>query len=216
MIMIGWETMTKEEKIQEYLNELFPNPKCELNYNKDYELLIAVMLSAQTKDSRVNVVTEKLFGKYKNLEELSNASLSDLEMIIKELGNYKKKADGVKKIAKELLQNYNGVVPNNRKSLENMPMVGRKTTNVVLSVLFNEPNIAVDTHVFRVSKRLKLAKEADDVLKVEQKLKRHFKRDTWCKLHHQLVLFGRYYCTAKNPKCENCKLKEFCIYKKII
>jgi len=206
--------MTKEEQIQEFLNELFPNPKCELNYNKDYELLIAVMLSAQTKDSRVNVVTEKLFSKYKNLEELSNASLNDLEIIIKELGNYKKKASGVKKIAKELLLNYNGDVPNSRKVLENMPMVGRKTTNVVLSVLFNEPNIAVDTHVFRVSKRLKLAKERDDVLKVEQKLKRHFKRNTWCKLHHQLVLFGRYYCTAKNPRCDTCKLKGFCIYKK--
>ena len=214
MIMIGWEIMTKEEQIQEFLNELFPNPKCELNYNKDYELLIAVMLSAQTKDSRVNVVTEKLFSKYKNLEELSNASLNDLEIIIKELGNYKKKASGVKKIAKELLLNYNGDVPNSRKVLENMPMVGRKTTNVVLSVLFNEPNIAVDTHVFRVSKRLKLAKERDDVLKVEQKLKRHFKRNTWCKLHHQLVLFGRYYCTAKNPRCDTCKLKGFCIYKK--
>jgi len=212
--MIGWEIMTKEEQIQEFLNELFPNPKCELNYNKDYELLIAVMLSAQTKDSRVNVVTEKLFSKYKNLEELSNASLNDLEIIIKELGNYKKKASGVKKIAKELLLNYNGDVPNSRKVLENMPMVGRKTTNVVLSVLFNEPNIAVDTHVFRVSKRLKLAKERDDVLKVEQKLKRHFKRNTWCKLHHQLVLFGRYYCTAKNPRCDTCKLKGFCIYKK--
>ena len=212
--MIGWEIMTKEEKIESYLNELIPNPKCELNYNKDYEFLIAVMLSAQTKDSRVNVVTEKLFSKYKTLEELANADISSLENIIRELGNYKKKAMGIKEIAKELLLKYEGIVPNNRNALENMPMVGRKTTNVVLSVLFNEPNIAVDTHVFRVSKRLKLAKEEDDVLKVEQKLKRHFKRDVWCKLHHQLVLFGRYYCTAKNPKCETCKLKEYCIYKK--
>ena len=212
--MIGWEIMTKEEDIQKFLDEIIPNPKCELNYNKDYELLIAVMLSAQTKDSRVNVVTEKLFSKYKNLDELSNSSLSELENIIKELGNYKKKAVGIKEISKILLLNYNGVVPKNRNALENMPMVGRKTTNVVLSVLFNEPNIAVDTHVFRVSKRLNLAKESDDVLKVEQKLKRHFKKDTWCKLHHQLVLFGRYYCTAKNPNCETCKLKEYCIYKK--
>ena len=162
-------------EIVNYLDELIPNPKCELNYNKDYELLIAVMLSAQTKDSRVNVVTEKLFSKYKTLEELANADISSLENIIRELGNYKKKASGIKEIAKELLLKYEGVVPNNRNALENMPMVGRKTTNVVLSVLFNEPNIAVDTHVFRVSKRLKLAKEEDDVLKVEQKLKRHFK-----------------------------------------
>ncbi len=207
-------TMIKEENIEKYLDELIPNPKCELNFNKDYELLIAVMLSAQTTDKRVNLVTSKLFNKYSSLKELKDADINDIEDIIRELGNYKKKSLGVKNIATELYDKYNGKVPNNREILESLPMVGRKTTNVVLSVLFNEPNFAVDTHVFRVSKRLKLATEKDNVLKVEEKLKKHFNKNSWSKLHHQFVLFGRYYCTARNPKCDNCKLKEYCKYEK--
>ncbi|MDD5979935.1 MAG: endonuclease III [bacterium] len=206
--------MIKEENIEKYLDELIPNPKCELNFNKDYELLIAVMLSAQTTDKRVNFVTSKLFNKYPSLKKLKDADINDIEDIIRELGNYKKKSLGVKKIATELYEKYDGKVPNNREILESLPMVGRKTTNVVLSVLFNEPNFAVDTHVFRVSKRLKLATEKDDVLKVEEKLKKHFNKNSWSKLHHQFVLFGRYYCTARNPKCDNCKLKEYCKYEK--
>lgn len=202
--------MNKNKDILDYLNEVVPNPVCELNYNKDYELLIAVMLSAQTKDARVNKVTKVLFSKYDSLEKLKNASIKDIENIIKELGNYHKKAEGVINIAKILDEKYDGKVVNNRKVLENLPMVGRKTTNVVLSELFNEPTIAVDTHVERVSKRLGIAKKDDDVLKVEEKLKRNFDKDIWGRLHKQLVLFGRYHCTSRNPSCDNCKLKKYC------
>lgn len=202
--------MNKEKEILNYLNEIIPNPVCELNYNKDYELLLAVMLSAQTKDARVNKVTKVLFNKYDSLKKLKEANIKDIENIIKELGSYHKKSEAVINIAKILDEKYNGKVVNNRKVLENLPMVGRKTTNVVLSELFNEPTIAVDTHVERVSKRLGLVKKDDDVIKIEEKLKRKFDKKIWSKLHKQFVLFGRYYCTSKKPSCDNCKLQMYC------
>ena len=202
--------MNKEKEILNYLNEIIPNPVCELNYNKDYELLLAVMLSAQTKDARVNKVTKVLFNKYDSLKKLKKANIKDIENIIKELGNYHKKSEAVINIAKILDEKYNGKVVNNRKVLENLPMVGRKTTNVVLSELFNEPTIAVDTHVERVSKRLGLVKKDDDVIKIEEKLKRKFDKNIWSKLHKQFVLFGRYYCTSKKPSCDKCKLQMYC------
>ena len=202
--------MNKEKEILNYLNEIIPNPVCELNYNKDYELLLAVMLSAQTKDARVNKVTKVLFNKYDSLKKLKEANIKDIENIIKELGSYHKKSEAVINIAKILDKKYNGKVVNNRKALENLPMVGRKTTNVVLSELFNEPTIAVDTHVERVSKRLGLVKKDDDVIKIEEKLKRKFDKNIWSKLHKQFVLFGRYYCTSKKPSCNKCKLQIYC------
>ena len=202
--------MNKEKEILNYLNEIIPNPVCELNYNKDYELLLAVMLSAQTKDARVNKVTKVLFNKYDSLKKLKEANIKDIENIIKELGSYHKKSEAVINIAKILDEKYNGKVVNNRKALENLPMVGRKTTNVVLSDLFNEPTIAVDTHVERVSKRLGLVKKDDDVIKIEEKLKRKFDKNIWSKLHKQFVLFGRYYCTSKKPSCNKCKLQIYC------
>jgi len=202
--------MNKEKEILNYLNEIIPNPVCELNYNKDYELLLAVMLSAQTKDARVNKVTKVLFNKYDSLKKLKEANIKDIENIIKELGSYHKKSEAIINIAKILDEKYNGKVVNNRKVLENLPMVGRKTTNVVLSELFNEPTIAVDTHVERVSKRLGLAKKDDDVIKIEEKLKRKFDKNIWSKLHKQFVLFGRYYCTSKKPSCNKCKLQIYC------
>lgn len=202
--------MSRVSLIEAYLDELIPNPKCELNYNKDYELLIAVVLSAQTTDKRVNMVTSVLFDKYDSLIKLKDGDIEDIMGIIKPIGTYHKKAMFVKEIARILALECNGVVPRDRKILESMPGVGRKSANVVLSVLYNEPNIAVDTHVNRVSKRLKLAKLDDDVLTVENKLKRKFKRENWSKRHHQLVLFGRYHCKAINPACDNCKLKDIC------
>ena len=199
--------------ILNYLDELYQNPVCELNYSKPYELVIAVMLSAQTTDKRVNIVTHDLFLKYPSLKDLKNAEIKDLENIIRSLGSYKKKAYGIKEIAKILDEKYNGEVPCDRESLESLPMVGRKTTNVILSEIFDVPNIAVDTHVFRVSKRLKLAFKNDDVLEVEKRLKKKINKDRWSKFHLQMVLFGRYHCTAKKPECSNCKLKSICNYK---
>lgn len=201
-------------QIVNYLDELFPNPRCELNYNKDYELLIAVMLSAQTTDNRVNMVTEILFNKYNTLELLSNADINDIINIIRPIGTFNKKAKNIISISKSLIHDCNGIVPNDRNYLESLPGVGRKTTNVVLANLYNEPCIAVDTHVSRVSKRLNLANENDDVLTIEKKLNKKFDKETLARLHHQLVLFGRYYCKAKNPLCDNCKLKNMCKYYK--
>ncbi len=193
-----------------YLDKVIPEAKCELNYTMDYELLIAVMLSAQTTDKRVNMVTDILFKKYPSLYHLSNANIDDIIDIIKPIGTYKKKANNVIKIAKSLLNEQNGIVPNNRDYLENLPGVGRKTTNVVLSILYNVPCIAVDTHVARVSKRLGLADENDDVLVIEQKLTKMLPKDKLNKLHHQLLLFGRYFCKSRNPDCLNCELKNKC------
>ena len=212
--MIGLMMMSRVSLIEDYLDYLFPNPKCELNYNNDYQLLIAIVLSAQTTDKRVNSVTRVLFDKYKTLDSLSNANISDLENILRPLGSFRKKAVYVKGIASILVNFYNGVVPIKRKELEAMPGVGRKTVNVFLGEFYNVSTIAVDTHVERVSKRLGLAKVDDSVRKVEEKLKRAFKREEWAKRHLQLVLFGRYHCRAVSPNCSDCKLKDICKYKK--
>ena len=200
--------------IIEYLDSILPNPHCELNYTKDYELLISVMLSAQTTDRMVNKVTSILYQKYDTIDKLSLANISDIKSIIKPLGNYNKKANNIIEIASRLIQDTNGVVINDREYLESLPGVGRKTTNVVLANLYNEDVIAVDTHVARVSKRLGIAKNSDDVLTIEKKLNKKFPKDCLGRLHHQLVLFGRYYCKAKNPECVSCKLCEVCKYYK--
>lgn len=200
----------KMNKIFSYLDELIKNPVCELEFNKDYELLIATVLSAQTTDKRVNNVTKVLFKKYPSIEALSKASISDIESIIKEIGTYHKKAIFVKEIATRLVNDNIKVLPNNREYLESLPGVGRKTTNVFLSVIYNEPAIAVDTHVARVSKRLGLVNESDTVDIIEKKLMKKVPKERWSRTHHQFVLFGRYYCKAKNPICNNCKLKDIC------
>ena len=198
------------KEIIDYLNELFPDPKCELNYNKDYELLIAVMLSAQTTDKMVNRVTGVLFNNYSTIDSLANAKIEDVKNIIKPVGTYNKKSYNIINICKMLLQDYDGLVPNNRKYLELLPGVGRKTTNVVLSMLFNEPYFAVDTHVSRVSVRLGIANKNDSVNQIEKKLYRFFNNENISNLHHQFVLFGRYYCKSKKPLCKECKLKDIC------
>lgn len=199
-------------KIEDYLDELFPNPKCELNYTKDYELLLATMLSAQTTDKRVNSVTKILFKKYPDLNKLSKANISDVIDIIRPIGTFKRKSHNLIEIANRLIKDQKGIIPNDRHYLESLPGVGRKTTNVVLSNIYNEPCIAVDTHVERVSKRLNLANKNDSPLEVEKKLTKRFKKEDLCKRHHQMVLFGRYYCKSRNPKCSTCKIKEICNY----
>ena len=202
--------MKKYNLVEDYLDELIPEPKCELNYFNDYSLLIAIMLSAQTTDKRVNEVTKVLFSKYDNLEKLSKANINSIIDIIKSLGTFNKKASNIIEISKSLLETQNGIVPNNREYLESLPGVGRKTANVVLSELFNEQYIAVDTHIKRVSIRLNLANKNDDVLTIEKKLSYKFKEYNAKRIHHQLLLFGRYYCKANKPNCSNCKLKSVC------
>lgn len=202
--------MTKSKLIREYLDELFPNPKCELNYNNDYELLIAICLSAQTTDKRVNEVTKVLFEKYPRLEDIKNADIKDLEQIIRPLGSFHKKSCYVKELSTIIVDKYSSVVPTARTDLESLPGVGRKTVNVFLGEFYNYPAIAVDTHVERVSKRLRIAKKDSNVKEVEEKLMKFYPKKEWAKRHLQMVLFGRYYCKAIKPLCENCKLKEYC------
>lgn len=198
------------QEIFDYLDALIPNPKCELNFNCDYELLIAVVLSAQTTDKRVNEVTKVLFTKYPTLEDINKADISSIKEIIKSIGTFNKKAVFVKEIAKTLLEKYDGVVPRTHEELEAIPGVGHKSANVVLGVLYNIPTFAVDTHVERVSKRLGLASAKDDVIQVEKKLMKKVPKDRWIRTHHQFILFGRYYCKAVKPSCDNCKLKNIC------
>lgn len=197
-----------KELIEKELNLLFPNPKCELNYTKDYELVLSVMLSAQTTDKRVNIVTGELYKKYDSLLKLNELTTEELNECLKTIGFHKTKSNYFKEMVSKLLEK--GYVPNDREYLEKLPGVGRKTASVVLSQLFDEPSFAVDTHVYRVSKRLGITKLNDDVLKTEEKLKKYFDKNKWNRINSQLVLFGRYHCISKNPKCENCNLKIIC------
>lgn len=195
--------------IFEYLDYLFENPKCELEYNNDFEFLIAVVLSAQTTDKKVNSVTKELFSKY-DMYSLKDAPINDLINILKPLGMSIKKASFIKNISKEITEIYNGIIPDDINTLMKMDGVGRKTANLVLSTLYNKPYIAVDTHVERVCKRLNLVSKDSNVLEVEQELYNIIPKDRLNKTHHQLVLFGRYYCKSIKPKCDTCKLKEIC------
>ena len=197
-----------KEIIQKELDIMFPNPRCELDYSKDYELVLSVMLSAQTTDRRVNIVTSELYKKYDSLLKLNNLSIEELNEYLRTIGFHKTKSIYFKQIVSSLLEK--GTVPNDRQYLESLPGVGRKTASVVLSQLFNEPSFAVDTHVFRVSKRLGITTQKDDVLKTEEKLKKYFDKEKWNRINSQLVLFGRYHCTSKNPKCQNCSLIHIC------
>ena len=203
--------MKNSKKILNNLDILFPDARCELNYNKDYELLIATILSAQSTDKRVNSVTYILFSKY-DIFSLKNANLKDIEKIIYPVGTYRRKAEYIQIVAKELVEKYNGIVPNDRVFLESLPGVGRKTCNVVLSNIYNVPAIAVDTHVKRVAKRLGITNE-QDVLKIENDLMKFFPKNKWSRVHHQLVLFGRYICKSQNPDCKNCPFDN-CLYRK--
>lgn len=196
-----------------YLDEILPTAKCELLYSKDYELVIAVMLSAQTTDKSVNAVTPILFKKYPTLAALYDAPLEDIEEIIKPIGLYKNKAKNLKGIVKDLVDRFNGVVPSDKEQLMTLPGVGNKTAGVIRAEIFHIPDLPVDTHILRISKRLNLAKKDDEPIDVERKLKKIIPEERWIKSHHQLIHFGRYYCMARSPKCENCKISDMCIYK---
>ena len=207
--------MGRVEEILNVLEQKYPFAQCELNHTNELELLIAVMLSAQTTDAAVNRQTDKLFKKYQTLEDYISCPLEELENDLKRLGLYKNKAKNIKRTAQAILENHKGKVPASQIELEKLPGVGRKTANVVLSVWFEVPRIAVDTHVERISKRLKLAYLKDSTLKVEEKLMRKIPRDRWSKTHHQMIFFGRYHCTAKNPACQECPLIKLCRYPNI-
>lgn len=197
-----------------YLDELFPNAKCELFYTKDYELVIAVMLSTQTTDKSVNAVTSVLFNKYQSLDALNEAPLEDIENIIKQIGLYKNKAKNLKGIVKDLIERFNYQVPSDKDLLMTLPGVGNKTAGVIRAEIFKIPDLPVDTHILRIAKRLKLAKKDDEPIDVEHKLKRLIPEERWIKSHHQLIHFGRYFCTARSPMCEKCKISDMCMNNK--
>ena len=204
--------MEKSNRILNTIKEMFPNASCELNYNNLYELLVAVVLSAQTTDKRVNIVTLDLFKKYPTVESLSKANYNDVYDIIKSLGLAKTKTTNIIALANALVNEYEGVVPNTREQLQSLPGVGRKTANAVLMEGFRIPAIAVDTHVFRVSNRLGLA-NANTLEKTQKQLEKVLNKEDWSKFHYALVLHGRYVCKAIKPRCEECKLKNLCLYK---
>ena len=202
--------MKRSNEIMEGLESLYPQAHCELNHRSHFELLIAVTMSAQTTDERVNSVTPELFRTYPDAKALSEADLEEVMAIIKPVGLYKNKAKNIIALSKVLVERYNGIVPEKREDLEALPGVGRKTANVILSNCFDVPAFAVDTHVSRVSKRLGIAKKEDDVDVIEKKLMRAFPKEKWGKLHHQFIFFGRYTCKARGPLCEGCPFTSFC------
>lgn len=201
----------KSKEILDVIYSYYPDSTSELKYNNDYELLLSVMLSAQSTDKRVNEVTKPIYEKYNTLDKLSTLTEEEIQELIKSIGFYKQKAKSFKKIVESIKKI--GYVPNDREFLEQLPGVGRKTANVILAELYNEPCIAVDTHVYRIAKRLGITNNNDDVKSTEEKLMKFFPKEEWSKINGTLVLFGRYRCKAKKPECIDCKLKSICRYK---
>lgn len=199
-----------QANIIQKLKEIIPKPECELNFSNNFELLCSVMLSAQTTDKAVNKITPTLFSSYPTSLDLSNADVLDVEKIIRPLGLSKVKSKNLVEISKQIEEKFNSIVPNSYEELIKLPGIGRKTANVVLAVGFNIPRIAVDTHVKRVAIRLGLAGEKANELDVEKNLMDMLDKSIWIDAHHLLLLFGRYYCTSQNPKCENCIFRKDC------
>lgn len=201
--------MTRSEEIIDVLKS-FITPKCELDFNNNYELICAVMLSAQTTDKKVNTITPLIFEKYDSFKSLSEASPDILEPIIRPIGMSKIKSKNLVLMAQEVVRKFNENLPSTLEELVTLPGVGRKTASVVLALGFNIPAFPVDTHVDRVAKRLGMAFENDNVLEVEKTLRSDVREDMWIDAHHLMLLFGRYFCTSKRPKCDNCKVKKYC------
>ncbi|MDM5192898.1 endonuclease III [Bacillus hominis] len=190
--------------------DMYPEAHCELIHDNPFELVIAVALSAQCTDALVNKVTKNLFQKYKTPEDYLSVSLEELQQDIRSIGLFRNKAKNIQKLSRMLLDDYNGKVPEDRDELTKLPGVGRKTANVVVSVAFGIPAIAVDTHVERVGKRLAICRWKDSVLEVEKTLMKKIPMDEWGVTHHRMIFFGRYHCKAQRPQCEECRLLEIC------
>ncbi|MFL1621646.1 endonuclease III [Staphylococcus haemolyticus] len=190
--------------------DMFPNAECELKHDNAFELTIAVLLSAQCTDNLVNKVTRTLFQKYKTPQDYLNVDIEELQNDIRSIGLYRNKAKNIQKLCQSLLEQFNGQIPSTHKELESLAGVGRKTANVVMSVAFDEPSLAVDTHVERVSKRLGINRWKDNVTQVEDRLCSIIPKERWSKSHHQLIFFGRYHCLARKPKCDICPLLDDC------
>lgn len=195
------------------VDELYENPKCELVFSSNYELLVAVILSAQCTDKRVNQVTSELFKEYNTPEKMIKLSQEELEKKIHSCGFFHNKAKHILECSRDLIDKFDGKIPSDKKTLLSLSGVGEKTANVVLATAFNVPAIAVDTHVFRVANRLGLAK-SKDVFKTQKQLEKVLPKDKWIKFHYALVLHGRYVCKSQKPNCSGCALNGLCQYKK--
>ncbi|HLG34160.1 MAG TPA: endonuclease III [Bacteroidia bacterium] len=207
--------MTKEErykKILNYFSRKMPHAETELSYRTPYELLVAVMLSAQCTDKRVNMTTPEFFKSFPAAEILAASSPEKVFPFIKSISYPNSKAKHLVGMAKMLVNDFGGVVPDTVEALQKLPGVGRKTANVIASVVYNLPALAVDTHVFRVSARLGLTSKAKNPLQAEMQLVKNIPEDKISIAHHWLILHGRYVCLARNPKCSECELKTFCLY----
>lgn len=203
-------TKKQWEHCLEVMEEMFPDAHCELIHDNPFELTIATLLSAQCTDQLVNKVTKDLFQKYKTPEDYLSVSLEELQQDIRSIGLYRNKAKNIQALCEKLIHDFEGEIPKTREELTSLPGVGRKTANVVMSVAFGIPALAVDTHVERVTKRLGLCRWKDTVLEVEETIMKKTPKERWSKTHHQLIFFGRYHCKAQNPKCYECPLLDVC------
>lgn len=201
-------------KVLAIIGEMYPDAHCELDYQAPFQLLVAVILSAQTTDKSVNKVTPQLWQHYPTIADLAAANVVDVENDLRTIGLYKNKARNIVKTARAVLQDFDGVVPKTHKELESLPGVGRKTANVVLAEIYKVPSIAVDTHVSRVAKRLNISAQDASVTEIEHDLMKKIPKRDWIVTHHRLIFFGRYFCLAKNPKCAICPVQSYCKYYK--
>ena len=201
-------------KVLAIIGEMYPDAHCELDYQTPFQLLVAVILSAQTTDKSVNKVTPQLWQHYPTIADLAAANVVDVENDLRTIGLYKNKARNIVKTARAVLQDFDGVVPKTHKELESLPGVGRKTANVVLAEIYKVPSIAVDTHVSRVAKRLNISAQDASVTAIEHDLMKKIPKRDWIVTHHRLIFFGRYFCLAKNSKCAICPVQSYCKYYK--
>lgn len=202
----------KYDKILSYFAKNMPDAKTELVYNNPYELIVSVILSAQCTDKRVNIITPPFFKQYPNIESLANGNLEDVFELIKSCSYPNNKAKNLLGMARKVINEYRGNIPESIDELQKLPGVGRKTANVIASVVFDIPAIAVDTHVFRLANRIGLVKNAKTPLETEKQLNKHIPKELWSIAHHWLILHGRYVCKAQKPECKNCGINQFCKY----
>lgn len=210
-------SMTKKElfaNVIEYFIKIMPRPETELKYQNPYELVVAVILSAQCTDKRVNIITPNFFKKFPDIESLAKANIHEIYEVIKSCSYPNNKSKNLSGMAKMLVSDFNSQMPSDPEILQKLPGVGRKSANVLASVLFNKPVMAVDTHVFRVSSRIGLTRNAKNPLECEKQLIRYIPSDKISLAHHWLILHGRYICIARKPRCQECGLNDLCLYYK--
>ena len=206
--------MKRSDYIYQTLERMYPDAHCQLNYGSDFQLAVAVLLSAQTTDVSVNRVTEKLFAHFPDAASMAQADTKELEECIHELGLFRNKAVNIKKMSQEIVRRFEGRLPDNMDDLISLPGIGVKCANVILAEIYHIPAFPVDTHVNRIARRLAIASPDDTLATVENKLKEYFPKERWIRMHHLLIFFGRNCCSARRPQCQGCPFADFCTEKK--